>query len=562
MSTATKLTYLNTTKGLIKDTINLTGANITNDTFRSYAQKLKLGLINALNDNGETIFNNLEKVSGKGSNLSLTPTYEAPIGLKGLYGNTSQSGTPTPSSPIPIQSVTGNQNVVISNSSSSNTYEVNLGNEFDVGVSTGTGNGVNVSYNKNIMTFNGTTTGNGNVVPVTSLGTFEAGTYIFKFKKISGTTATNKGNAIYIRDNNNNALVDKTINDISSYTQEITLAQTTELKVQFYVAGGGGMIFNSLVIGFSLMNKSTAIELNKIGTYEDSIKKSTGKNLFDKDNANVLNGNLADGGTLSSTNNARTLYIPCKNNTTYTISKLQAVYFRVAQFTNVPQIGDSYISRTKDDLANSITFTTTTGNYLAVTYWYNTSTYTEQQVLDSLMIQEGSTALPYEPYGKVWYITKNIGKYTFTGNEDWRIHSSGCFYDKSNTYNTLNGVVATNSTSISPITCTHFVSKTSVEVFNNNNVGICTASDNTSNPRISNPSITDVTAFKTWLSTNNVTMYYALKTPIYEVITNTTLIEQLETLSKAKSKNGTTNIVITSQDLAMLMDVSVIKGDE
>jgi hypothetical protein len=48
-TTAEKLTYLDGTKTLLKDTINLTGANITNDTFRSYAQKLKLGLINALN---------------------------------------------------------------------------------------------------------------------------------------------------------------------------------------------------------------------------------------------------------------------------------------------------------------------------------------------------------------------------------------------------------------------------------------------------------------------------------------------------------------------------------
>ena len=39
MSTANKLTYLNTTKGKIKDSINLTGANITNQTtFRYYKQ--------------------------------------------------------------------------------------------------------------------------------------------------------------------------------------------------------------------------------------------------------------------------------------------------------------------------------------------------------------------------------------------------------------------------------------------------------------------------------------------------------------------------------------------
>ena len=48
---ATKLQYLNITKSKIKDSINLTGANITNnDTFRSYADKLKDSLLDVLNN--------------------------------------------------------------------------------------------------------------------------------------------------------------------------------------------------------------------------------------------------------------------------------------------------------------------------------------------------------------------------------------------------------------------------------------------------------------------------------------------------------------------------------
>ena len=40
-TTSEKLTYLNTTKGLIKDNLNLGGANISTEPFRAYSSKLK-----------------------------------------------------------------------------------------------------------------------------------------------------------------------------------------------------------------------------------------------------------------------------------------------------------------------------------------------------------------------------------------------------------------------------------------------------------------------------------------------------------------------------------------
>ena len=111
-TTAEKLTYLNTTKEKIRDSINLTGANLTSeDTFRSYATKLNKGLIDIINNGIDNLYSNFPKVSGIGSNLSLTPTYEAPMRSEIYYGDTLQNGTPTPSSPIDIQTATGLQNV-------------------------------------------------------------------------------------------------------------------------------------------------------------------------------------------------------------------------------------------------------------------------------------------------------------------------------------------------------------------------------------------------------------------------------------------------------------------
>jgi hypothetical protein len=126
-TTAEKLTYLNDTKGKIKDSINLTGAGITNnDTFRSYAVKLRDGLVNVLNNGTATLYNNFPKVSGTGSSISLSNTLEAPMFTNKFDGDTLQDGTPTPSTPIEIQGVEGIQNITIGDGTDSDSYEVNL----------------------------------------------------------------------------------------------------------------------------------------------------------------------------------------------------------------------------------------------------------------------------------------------------------------------------------------------------------------------------------------------------------------------------------------------------
>lgn len=99
MSTATKLEYLNDTKGLLKDSINSLGGNITSQTtFRQYATEL------------DSIYSNLPKVSGTGSNISLSPTLKGRLNII-PRGNTLQSGTPTPTNPINIQYATEVQNI-------------------------------------------------------------------------------------------------------------------------------------------------------------------------------------------------------------------------------------------------------------------------------------------------------------------------------------------------------------------------------------------------------------------------------------------------------------------
>ena len=104
---AEKLTYLNTTKSKIKDVINMSEAGITDDTFRSYPQKLYDGYINIIKDKFSVI-DNMSKGTSTGSiseGLGL-PVYEDKMSKL-----STQDGTPSPSNPVEVKTVKGYRNL-------------------------------------------------------------------------------------------------------------------------------------------------------------------------------------------------------------------------------------------------------------------------------------------------------------------------------------------------------------------------------------------------------------------------------------------------------------------
>ena len=142
-----------------------------------------------------------------------------------------------------------------------------------------------------------------------------------------------------------------------------------------------------------------------VGATEDNRSRVNvlhSRNLFDKNSAPVLQA-YVDNSQVGTSSNARTTYIPCKPNTTYTIQKRNdGTYnrFVVATTTTIPANGVATAQYINNADASSITITTnSTAKYLVVQFYHvNETIYTEQQALDSIMINEGSTALPYEPY--------------------------------------------------------------------------------------------------------------------------------------------------------------------
>lgn len=141
-----------------------------------------------------------------------------------------------------------------------------------------------------------------------------------------------------------------------------------------------------------------------------------GKNLFDKNHANIIDNCVTGSSqTLDNVAGCKTLYISCKPNTTYTISKIASTRFIVVTTNAIPAIGVSTSTRSIDLTGTHITITTgANANYICVFYYYSESdTLTEQQILDSIMIEQGSTASTYEAYTSDSYPINLEGKNKF-----------------------------------------------------------------------------------------------------------------------------------------------------
>lgn len=148
-----------------------------------------------------------------------------------------------------------------------------------------------------------------------------------------------------------------------------------------------------------------------------------GKNLFDKNNANVINAYIGGNSVITYEINNKTLYIPCTPNTTYTIYKMvaqpqSANRFRVGTTSTIPQIGDtvSDFYNAGGDGGNVTEYTITTSStakYLLVTFINRANaTTTVEEMLASVQIEESSSATTYEAYKqKKIYIANDNGNY-------------------------------------------------------------------------------------------------------------------------------------------------------
>ena len=299
------------------------------------------------------------------------------------------------------------------------------------------------------------------------------------------------------------------------------------------------------------------IKLRKIGTYEDYFTKNSGKNLFDKANTNILNASMSvvSGGTymMSQSANAKSLYIPCEPNTTYTMSKVLSARCWMGTSSDTPTTSSTLLNGTYNNSATSLTLTTpSNGHYLVVYYFLNgTDTLSEQTILDSIQIEKCSTATTYEPYGTgLWCKYNAIGEVVFNGTESWIAETSGgyatnpYFRTGNTTFITTYQNIKSNyfiGTNISSSTSNGIQKSANLILLQPSN-GILTASD-----------------FKTWLGTHNTKAVAPLITPYLSLVESNTLINQLNNIENAMlSYQGQTSITQQNNDLPFNMSVTAL----
>lgn len=321
------------------------------------------------------------------------------------------------------------------------------------------------------------------------------------------------------------------------------------------------------------------IELCKIGNYQDYLYKTSGKN---KCNITSTEGWLYSAGLPDSTNTSMVIdsfdsnsiqyhsntnaylevltnQIQLKPNTQYTITFSRTSTATNNQFFIYNYVqGSSYSINFRDNNQNVFekTFTTDSNGIIVLGFGFGNVTGTAK--VSNIMLNEGSTALPYEPYGTgKWYKKENVAKINCKNTDTWYKSSSTAvdkFYMRT-PYPYYQPIIYDNIGN----KCNYFTYK-----LGTSDVGKFNLGDNSGYLSIffnySTYGTTTLNDFKTWVGTIDLTCYLPLQVANDIQITNTTLIEQLDNLEKLKSYNGTTNIN-SSGSLPMILNISAIKGE-
>ena len=127
-----------------------------------------------------------------------------------------------------------------------------------------------------------------------------------------------------------------------------------------------------------------------------------GKNLFDKDNANVLNRFINNSThKIGTSTDTRLIYIKCKPNTTYTVSKMLSARFMIGFTDAVPATSMDVYGLVADNAKTQLTSTSGQQSQYLVAFIYHANydtTITLDDILDTLQIEENPYATSYSAY--------------------------------------------------------------------------------------------------------------------------------------------------------------------
>lgn len=160
------------------------------------------------------------------------------------------------------------------------------------------------------------------------------------------------------------------------------------------------------------------------------------------------------------------------------------------------------------------------------------------------------------PSGNKWYLHKEIEKVIFDGSENnWVIETAATGYLRY-----ANNILTENISDNKGLN-NRFIQRIS-QAHGEYEYLYLQNGTNTIHIQILPDRLTDdsVNAFKDWLSTHNTIVYYPLATPTDTEITDSTLINQLNTIKNLATYQGITNFIITADELKPTIDLTYKKS--
>ena len=187
-----------------------------------------------------------------------------------------------------------------------------------------------------------------------------------------------------------------------------------------------------------------------------------------------------------------------------------------------------------------------------------TVTISDDTNTEDFTVSLGTTELckigDYQDYiwqdGADWKVHKAIGKQTYDGTESWsrQLVSNDPRYFYTDVPDAL---MITDTSSLTPIISDYYVSETPGNIYSGSVLFGVSLNSNTPRIRIRNGNYTALNDFKTWLTTHNTTVYYALATPTDTQITDASLIAQLNAIEAWLTRYGYTATVSGSLPLVI-----------
>ena len=465
-----------------------------------------------------------------------------------LNGNTVQDGTPTPTSPIAVETVTGRQDIEVCGKNLTNFTTISYTQA----------NSSIVTRTDGTYTVSNSTNQYGSVrFEQSNLRLEPSTTYTFSAKVVS--TNTTGGSSVYVN---------------ASYTSDSTAVYGNKVMaggISYITFTTPNSISNSSYIALypREANKETVFtdiqlekgnqqttyeeykgntyeinlgttELCKIGDYKDFIRKGTGKNLIDDTlKASATNNVYVGASTTTDT-------FPLKKGT-YTISSNVSCLLQI--------LNSSTVIHTPSSNVTSFTFTLADDTDIRVRLQKTGITAND---VAWVQLEKGNQATEYEPFGykDKWYLYKAIGKVVLNGSENW-ITWNDASTENTRLFGTSDYDTIKNY-GYSVDSYSNYFKNYKVSLWNLDEQGFTFNNTGSNLLRIRiNKTIADgTTALKTWLSTNNTLVYYVLATPTTTEITDTELINQLESV---RLLQGLNNVSITSDNLSTPIKMTYLK---